>query len=492
MPMLPGPDSPRPPSRKKPVRASTTGNRYSSPQPAKANPRIVGRYKIKPTKVPKGLILKKRGGNKGYVTVRKPGATPGAPGAPGTPGAAAPTTPKVNTYPEYSDFPAAQRMMANIDRDEAFNLAESQKVGDWLKGALTGLTGVDPSQPGLNPALQQQYLANVQGIVGSAMSAAGAGAGGPQVTPTTPGGIAVSPTAYLSQAAQMGNVGRSSAMLQAAQVQSALNTLQPNTQAQAYMRAYADMRAGLPAIYAERRSEARMKIDEFIEEARNNRATEAISAWNAETNAAIAAGRLGLDATKFGSEQAADVASSSAPVPEGVIRLPDGSYRNDPTYQQPEAPDAPAAAASPKPLTASQISSMQGKWNRPKSSPPKLGLGWKQPVWDPGTKRWYAKRAPGGSGGSTSKPKAGSAGFDIQKDLTYSLDNGFIDGTDAGRSIPQLVRFLRKHQPESPQAFNKWWEEAGAILKEEDPSLFVWMRDYIQRRRDRREWKGRF
>jgi len=506
VPILPGPDRPGQSPADKRGRTSTTGNRYtSSPPPSSArtskrNPRIVGRYKVKPTKVPKGLIVKKRGGGKGYVTVRRPGAAPRAPGAPGSPGAPG-AAPGPNTYPEYADFPSAQGILTGIDRDEASHLAQAQKVGDWLKGALTGLTGVDPSQPGLNPALQQQYLANVQGVVGGAMGAAAEGAAGPQVAPTTPGAIAVSPTAYLSQAAREGNVGRSSAMLQAAQSQAALNTLQPNTQSQAYIRAYADMQAGLPAVYATRRSEARMKIDEFIlgaqqeadklaEDARHNRVSEATSAWNAQTNAAIAAGRLGLDSSKFGAGQADDSAESSAPVPDGFVRLPDGSFRNEPT-----PPDGGGGGGTSTKDAQGRwrVSTLQDKgYNKFGPKPPARYDKKKFQITRGADGNIWIKRKSGTGGTTTTKKKKGADPFDVQKDLTYSLDNGFIDGTDAGKSIPQLVRFLRKNQPSSLSDFPSWWAEIGNVLKQQDPNLYIWMRDYVTRRRNDKSWKGRF
>lgn len=321
----------------KPSTVSTTGNRQST-QPRKPHPTIVGRYKVKPVKVPKGLILKKRGGNKGYVTVRKPATAPGSPGA----AAAAPTTPDPKTYPEYADFPWAQRMLAGLDRDQASHQGYATTVGDWLGKSLQGLTGVDPNQPGINPQAQQQYLANVQGQVGSALNAA---ATATPMTPgaTTAGGIVQGNNAFLGQAARTAAAQRSSAALQMAQVQSNLNTLQSNTYAQGAIRAYADMQAGLPALYANKRNEARTKIDQFImeqqvaaaeaaEKARANRVDEAIRAQNAQTNAAIAFGQLGLKADDQAFDQTQATTAASAPAPYGYNRDPaTGDLVRDPS-----------------------------------------------------------------------------------------------------------------------------------------------------------------
>lgn len=358
---------------------------------------------------------------------RPPTTVPGAAGG----GTRSPIP--IDPYARYREkYPWAWAQLTDIDRAQQSHQQYAGQVGDWLSAGLRGLTGIDPSAPGYNPAVQQQFMANVAGQVGGALNAAAA-ATPMQVSATTPGGVVQGNNAFLGQAARGAAAQRSSAAIQMSQAQAAMNTMQPNTFAQGAMRAYADMQAGLPALYAQKRSEARSKIDQFImqseETARHNRVSEAISAQNAQTNAAISLAGLGLkaDDQAFGqaqdlTEAAQDRAAANAPVPEGIVRLPDGSYRSDPTYSNPST----KPSVSDKPLTASQISGMQGKWKRPKNSPPKLGAGWKQPVWDPGTKAWYAKRGPAGKSGSGKTPE----------NIRESLDKFYFDKID-GKFDPE-------------------------------------------------------
>lgn len=282
------------------------------------NPRIVGIYPTRPKKIGPGLVLKKRGGGLGFVTIKAPAAVPKPP---------KPVIP----YAEYAAYPWAQRALAGLDRSEKSHEAYAGQVGNWLGQSLTALTGIDPTKPGLGPQLQQQYLANVAGTVGGALDAA---ATATPMTPgaTTPGGLAIGNMTFLGNAARNAAAENKSAALAAAQVQSALNTMQPNTYAQGIVRAYADMQAGLPALYAQKREDLRNKIDQFIatseETARHNRVTEATSAFNAQTNAAIAFGKLGIDTSKLADSQAA----ASAPAPYGYVRDPaTGALKRDPT-----------------------------------------------------------------------------------------------------------------------------------------------------------------
>ena len=440
----------------KPSQPKTTpGNTYRPP--GQTNPRIVGRYKKKPTRIKPGLVLKKRGGDLGYVTVRK--KKPPKPKAT-TPGpAAAATPPKIpgpyDTYKETA--PWAIPLLEQIDRDQAHQEKYAGRVGTWLSSGLAALTGVDPANPGYNQTAQQQYLANVAGSTGAALNAA-AIATPAQVNATTGGGIVQGSNAFLGEAARDASAQRSSAAIQGTQARSALNSIQSNTYAQGAIRAFADLQAGLPQVYAQKRMEQRSKIDEFIatqrqaeaelaEETRSNKVQEAISAQNAQTNAAIQFGRLGLDSE----ELAADTAPRTGAVPTGYVELPDGRYVRDPTV--PSASSArPARPAGNKALTPTQISSMNGKWKRPRNSPPKLGPGWKQPVWDPGTKAWYAKRAPassGGGGGSSSgsgKPRTATV---LEQELVDLYKPGEAGGweeqfegrpLEAGKRVAYWVR----------------------------------------------------
>jgi hypothetical protein len=390
-------------------------------------------------------------------------------------------------YGEYADMPWARNQLLQIDWDEKHHQDYvSGTVAPWLQQALTNLTGVAPGSPGLNTAMQSQYMANVQGAVGGAYGAAAA------ATPMNPqstmaGGIVASPTAYLSNAAREGAVGRSSGALQAAQVQASLNTMQPNTQAQGYAFAIADLMNGLPAVYAQRRAETRSNIEQFkaeleqaqqeaafeqakfAEDMRHNRVQESTSAMNAQTNAAIQLGRLGIDAQG----QAFDQTNTNADNARASAADEERARHNQATEAAAQARIAASRAAkTAKPMTPTAISSMQGKWKRPINSPPKLGPGWKQPVWDPGTKAWYAKKAPAGTtkedkenvrealdkfyfdkidGKLEPEPAARRvANFILARKNRFVLPNGKVDAKAISRllaeviggSIPPLVRDL--------------------------------------------------
>jgi len=251
----------------------------------------------------------------------------------------APKPPEI-PYSEYAAYPFFQRSMIDLDRQqEAHQSYVSDKVNPWLATALRGLTGVDPAQPGFNPAVQQQYLANVQGQVGGALNAA-AGAVGPMPMSTAPGGIVASPTAYESDAARTAAAQRSSAALQTAQAQSALNTLQPNTLAQGALMALADYQKGLPGLYAQRRAEQRSKIDQFImefeEEKRRADRSAAIQAMQAQANIALAFGEMGLNAKELEAQLNAQPPGMPTNLPPGLVAVPNDQggwdVREDPSY----------------------------------------------------------------------------------------------------------------------------------------------------------------
>ena len=478
---------------KKPAQPKTTsGNLYRPP--GQSAGRIVGRYKVKPKKIGPGLVLKKRGGNLGYVTIRKP--KPAAKAAPAPAAAAAPAPPP-GPYDGYRETaPWAIPLLQQIDRDQTFHTQYASGVGDWLSKALTGLTGVDPANPGFNQTAQQQYLANVAGSTGAALNSA-AIAAPPVIDATTGGGIVQGNNAFVGEAARDASAQRSSAALQQTQAQSALNSIQSNTYAQGAIRAFADLQAGLPQIYAERRMEQRGKIDQFIaeqqqaaaelqEEMRANKVQEAISAQNAQTNAAIQFGRLGLSAE----ELAQDSAQPTGPVPTGYVQLPDGRYVRDPTVPS-------ASSAQPRPAPAPSAARGQYPPNKLRKEgytklSPKAGPKWKQNAVRATDGSLWIKKGSGQGGTKPPKPKAGSVPFDVQKDLQYSLDNSFIDDTDQSKGTPQLLRFLRKHQPQSPNAFANWWKQILPVLIEQDPKFGQWMVGYRQRRIADGSWKGRF
>lgn len=253
---------------------------------------------------------------------------------------AAPVSPYEQQYG--ATAPWAIPLLQQLDTDQAQHQQYvSQDVMPWLSQGLAALTGVDPSAPGYNPTIQQQYLSNIQGPVGNALNAAAA-AQPAAVASTTPGGVTAAPNAYLGTAMGQYAAQRGGASIMEAQAQSALNTVQANTYAQGALRTMADYAAGLPATYVQKRNDLRSKIDQWVaeqelsktklaEEMRHNRVQEATSATNAETNAAIAFGNLGLKAE----DQAVDNAPDMGPVPAGYVALPDGRYASDPSYVPP-------------------------------------------------------------------------------------------------------------------------------------------------------------
>jgi hypothetical protein len=393
---------------KPPKKKTTPKNRYTSPQP------------------PKRPVA---------------GAAPGAAGAPGAAPVTANPLPGMNPYYGLPDW--AQNQLRQIDADEKNDIQNAAKVGDWLQGALTNLTGIDPNKPGINPTMQQQYLSNVQGAVGGALNAAAS------ATPMNPastmaGGLMGSPNAYLSSAAREGAAGRASGYIQAAQAQSALNTMMPNTQAQGYVYALADFAKGLPAVYAQQRSEKRVAIDQFMaemeqaqaemrfeqakfaEDMRHNRVQEATSATNAQTNAAIALGRLGLDASDqaFDNQPGAPMPTN---LPAGVVAVPtdDGGWttRRDPTYQNPStaAPKTPKGTYTPNEL---RKQGFVGGW---KVKPKKVPAGAKGGFVKAANGTWWVKTGAAGSG---STPKADT------ENLRENLDKFYFDKID-GKFEPE-------------------------------------------------------
>ena len=397
--------------------------------------------------------------------------------------------------------------MAQIDRDQKSHQDYvSGSVSPWLSQALTNLTGVDPAHPGINTTLQQQYLGNVQGIVGGAMNAAATATPG-QVQATTPGGIVASPTAYLSTAAREGAQGRSSAMLQAAQAQSAMNTMQPNTQAQGYLYQLADYAKGLPQVYAERRSEARTRIDEFTakmqqdaavnaERARHNRVTEAISATNASTNAAFQASRLGLDASDQAYDQSQDLTAASAPVPEGYIRLPNGDYRTDPTYvAQGSGPGGRDGTSTRDARGRKRVPVLRDEgWTRFGDKPPAKYNKSKFTLTQGADGGWWLK--PKGGGSAPSAAAVARARGTTSDKVFDKVQGSFLNGSiadDQPTATGDLLRILKPMQPTNKANFAAWWAEVAPILRRIDPRYEEWMTGYIKRRKagvGGVSWKG--
>lgn len=278
-----------------------------------------------------------------HLAVRKPGSKPDEQAVEDL---------DLGPYPEYRDHPWAQRAMSAIDMEQKSHQDYvSGQVAPWMSGALTGLTGVDPNNPGANTQAQAQYRANVDAAVGGAYDAA-ASAAPLRVQGTTAGASTAAPNAYLGQAMRGLSATRASTARQTAQYQASMNTLEPNMLAQSYVNALADYQKGLPAVYAEKRRRQREGIERFLaeqdaaaaeaareqaefeEKQRHNKATEALSAINAQTNAAIAFQRLGLDAAEFAHDSQPTPLPTDLPPGFAAVPNDDGGFdvRNDPAF----------------------------------------------------------------------------------------------------------------------------------------------------------------
>lgn len=414
--------------------------------------------------------------------------------------------PPPNPYARFEGIPGAVDNLIGIDR--AQNLHQdyvNKTVAPWLSAGLNGLAQ-------FNKDAQNQYMGNVQGgAVGGAITPLGGQS-------AAPGGVVAGPNAYLTGAGQEYAQAQGSVAQQIAAYQGVMNKLQPTTLSQGYINSLADYAKGLPALYTERRSAYIDKLDgylaqvaeaqaqaqadaqklaldqaKFDEASRHNRVSESISATNASTNAAFQASRLGLSAQDQAFDQQGRLISASSPAPAGYVSVPDG--RGGAKFvRDPNVPQATASGGS----GSTAPSASRGQYVPNKLRKEGFVGGWK--VKPKGVKGPFVRatdgtywRKPGSSStGSTPKTKAGSSGFDIQKDLTYSIEKDYIDDTDQAKAVPQLVRFLRKHQPSTPATFNKWWSETASILKEQNPDLAIWMANYITRRQRDKSWKGLF
>jgi hypothetical protein len=389
--------------------------------------------------------LKKKGYKKAGPKYGRNTYVKKAPAAPRPPRPEPPTIP----YSEYAKYPFAQRQLYALDQEQAAHQGYvGDRVAPWLAASLQGLTGVNPSQPGLNAQDQQQYLANVQGQVGGALNAAATAV--PLNAPSlAPGGISASPTAFLSEAARTAAAQRSSAAIQQAQVQSQLNTLIPNTYAQGAVRALADYQAGLPGLYAQRRNEARNKIDEFIltfeENNRRARVQEAISAQNAQTNAAVSLGQLGLSARELEAELNAPAPEFPGNLPRGFVAVPndEGGFdiERDPTVPAARAPGSggggggggnPTNRRTPVQIRQKLTATQQLLGPFPRRPKPVKGVSFEQAT----DGKWYGIRAKASGAAAGS----GGANAPAQENLRQELDTWYFDKIDGKFDPPAATR----------------------------------------------------
>jgi hypothetical protein len=334
--------------------------------------------------------------------------------------------------------------------------------------------------------------------VGGSLNAA-ATATPAQVAATTGGGVVQGNNAYLGTAARMASGQNASAALQMSQAQSALNTMQPNTFAQGAMRAYADMQAGLSGLYASKRTEMRTKIDQFImqaeEEARHNRVTEAISAQNAQTQAALGMASLGLkaddqafDQNQDLSEAARDQAAANAPAPYGYQRDPaTGKLVRDPSI-----PTASSSSSAKTPKGTYTVNELRkqgfvGGW---KVKPKKAPQGAKGTFVQAKNGSWWIKAGSGSGTGGTDKPNLGKPAQTVYEKLRSAVDNDLIS-VDQNEGTGDLLRFLRQYQPDKAN-FAEWYGEIIETLRRVDPDYAEWIVGWVMRRKKDKTWKGTF
>jgi hypothetical protein len=436
------------------------------------------------TRVEAGEVRRRRAAAAG---ARKRAAVAKRSLAPG--GAPAPAVPKPPPLP-YAEYPLwARRQLMALDADQKHH---QDYVGNTV---IPGISGGLGNLQGYIDTAQNQYTAQLQGAAQGAYNVA-AGAT-PMSVSGGPGGIVASPNAYQAQASSELSRSLGSAATAIGQHQAMLGKIGPATMSQGVLSNLAEYAKGLPLVYSQRRQERTAKIDEFMaemaqaqaelmEKQRANKVDEAIRATNAESNAAIAFGRLGLDTEEFAADRADAQAQAGAPAPYGYFRDVDGNLVRDPSVPTASSSDGTA------PATDKQYGPNQLRKEGFKPLNAKAGPKWRKLAVRATDGSLWIKKGSGSGGSSGPKPKAGSNAFDVQKDLQYSLDNSYIDDADQSRGTPQLLRFLRKHQPESPKAFDKWWREILPVLGEANPEFAEWMAGYMLRRKRDKTWRGRF
>lgn len=284
----------------------------------------------------------------------KPAAAAAAPAPPPNPYAG---SPDAALLAKYADQPWAQNIIRSIRADQSHHEGYvGQTVLPWASGALTGLANI-------NKAAQDSFTGQTNAAAQGLAQAAGAT---PGMVSGVSGGAVASPSAYLQDASAQAMANRASTMGQTAAWQGLMGTLQPTTYSQGYIASLSDYAKGLPELYARKRGEAIDSIDKYLAEvemenqkialqqaqmeetARHNRVQESISATNAQTNAAIQFGRLGIDASTAAFKmqgEAGEPMPTSVPVGYTVVPNDDGGWRvvRDPTVPAARAPSSGGA-----------------------------------------------------------------------------------------------------------------------------------------------------
>jgi hypothetical protein len=402
-----------------------------------------------------------------------------------------PTPAPVGKYDAYKGIPGAVANLNQLDMaQQQHQNYVTEKVAPWLKDSLLGLQGYqDAAQTGYQ---QQITGAGVGGLnVAAGMTPLGTGA-------TAGGGIIAGNNQYLAQGASLSAGGAASSLLQESANRARMNKLSPIPISQAAIQAVADYAKQLPAQYVQKRLDYTTKLDEFIakaqsdaaaaaETAYHNRVMESIGAQNAQTNAAIQLGKLGLSSTKEANDQATQLAASSQTAPYGYVVDAKGNLHRDPSVPQATNP------STAKPAGTYTVNQLKKEGFAPLSK--KAGAKWKQraTVADDGS-LWIKAGSSSGNKPTAAQVKAaaGSKPFDVQKALQEAFDGGAIDNSNQNTGTGDLLRFLRKYQPTDKKNFASWWKQTLPVLARIDPSFASWMAGYRARRVQDGTWKGQF
>jgi hypothetical protein len=409
-------------------------------------------------RVPRGKKPPKRKTTPGKIVYRTPKPPKQRGTMPSPVYKAPPTTPQhtgpVNPdpYARWREWaPWAIQGASQIKFDQRSHQAYvSDKVMPWLSNSLNLLNAY-------NTDAQNTMLGGIQGAGGAyGVSAAMTPL---NVSSNATGGAVVGPNSYLTQAGKDYALGTGNVATALANSQAALNKMQPVSLSQGYINALADRAAGLPALYSKRLSEYTANVEQFIGEAqaaaaeaaaeqaqweaefteksRHNRVTEAISATNSQTNAAIQLGRLGLDASDQAFDNSPDPRVGAAP-PPGYFRDVDGRLVRDPTVSA----SGTGRGKTPKGTYAVNELRKQGFVGGWKVKPKNKPAGAKGTFVKAANGTWWIKPAGASGSGTPSVPR--DSAFSLSESLLKSFgregDGGLAD-----------TRF-----PDDPQGGGKW------------------------------------
>lgn len=335
---------------------------------------------------------------------------------------------------QYEGEPWAQNLIRQLRSDQQHHEGYvANQVMPWQSGALGALAGI-------NQQAQDNFTGQANAV---AQGLAQAGGAQPGTVQGVSGGAVTSPNAYQQAASAQGMANQASTMGQMAAWQGLMGTLQPTTYSQGQIAALSDYARGLPVLYAEKRAERIDAIDKYLEERaqakaemalelakfeeaqRANRVGEAISATNAQTNAAIAFANLGIDAANSVADNAPEPTFAPGDIPFGFVQLPNGDIVRDPTVPQAtdNVPGDDDSDRAPSPSRGEYPpNKLRKEGYRP--LPPKAGPAYKRRAVEAtdGT-LWYkpGRSSSGSSGGSPPKPR--NAGT-LQSELRRLYDRG--------------------------------------------------------------------